>query len=741
MTDFPRKSKFLDLESRRTGKSKAEIEATRPFVMWDGEGVSHEDYSNQIYVLLANSLGDKLCYLEKDDGVSIENHGGLTTWDCFKFMLEFARDNPLAINVGYAFGYDVNMILRDLPIERIKEIKITGRTRFNLCRVQWIPSKLFKLTSLVDWPDQGVKKGTQFLLYDVIGFFQTSFLNTCREYLGDETLGQDMMEVFKAARNEFTWDQIEDIIKYNDYELANGVEIMNRLRDRIHRVHITMPDWIGPGTIAKQLMYRNSVKSHMDQTIRDKNDPLGIAIRTAYAGGRFEMIKFGRTNKRTYSYDINSAYPEGLTKVPSLAGGKWTHIDGDPGDKPFAIYHVVSKGLTHWYPTVLPEGWPGKAVPAPLWHRAKDGTIAYPHGPLEGWYWSPEIEMLREYYPHFIKTIQEHFIDVPYKITEAWVFEPANDTKPFAFIDALYRQRQVMKERGDNAQVALKLGLNSLYGKTIQQVGFYTRKDGTITVPPFHQMEWGGFVTSYCRAKVMKAVLNHLTHVISFETDGIFTTQPLDVPVSNALGDWEKTIYQNMFYLQSGFYFAEGKRHKAKYRGIPEHTISEDAINEVYDWLESVYHRWDDPSHVRIPYERVQFIGMKQALIRGMELWCTWRNELYFAKIYPEAYTSYAKSLGYEPWEMEKRVHDHEKCKAHDIIKGKMENNRWISNKFHTTEVPIDNFPQEPNPPYTVHWIDGLDRLREIGEQLSLFDEEDEKSLYITLAEDISWDD
>ena len=55
-----------------------------------------------------------------------------------------------------------------------------------------------------------------------------------------------------------------------------------------------------------------------------------------------------------------------------------------------------------------------------------------------------------------------------------------NDDKPYAFVAELYEMRRVAKSQKeyDIVEMAIKLTLNSLYGKTVQGVG------GTEDAPP-----------------------------------------------------------------------------------------------------------------------------------------------------------------------------------------------------------------------------------------------------------------
>ena len=90
----------------------------RHIIAWDGEGANVDGV--HIFNLLSNSLGQ---YIHDDSGLST-NH-------CFEF---FIQNNPAdAIHVIFGGGYDVNMILRDLPRNKVEELWKKGRCKWK----QW----------------------------------------------------------------------------------------------------------------------------------------------------------------------------------------------------------------------------------------------------------------------------------------------------------------------------------------------------------------------------------------------------------------------------------------------------------------------------------------------------------------------------------------------------------------------------------------------------------------------------
>src|SRR6185437_8363564 len=187
---------------------------------------------------------------------------------------------------------------------------------------------------------------------------QTSFVNACDDYLGDKFYQRDMIVENKALRSSFTLADIPDVRKYNDAELRNLETLMGELRSRLNKVGLRPRRWDGPGAVATALLQRERVKAAETECPPD----VAKAARYAYAGGRFEVVRFGSVPESAYEYDVNSAYPSALREVPNLTIGKWRRVTSDPGTHPFATYRV--RAVAHY-----------DDLPGPLFRRDPNGTI------------------------------------------------------------------------------------------------------------------------------------------------------------------------------------------------------------------------------------------------------------------------------------------------------------------------------------------------------------------------------
>jgi hypothetical protein len=142
-------------------------------------------------------------------------------------------------------------------------------------------------------------------------------------------------------------------------------------------------------------------------------------------------------------------------------------------------------------------------------------------------------------------------------IHAAWIPTFPDNERPFAWVQDMYEERARMKAEGNPAQKALKLSLNSLYGKTAQSAGARKHKDGTWTKPKWHNSLWAGWVTAAVRSRLMSATRRNHTRLVAFETDAIFTMKPLDtVTIGEGLGEYEFTDIERILYIHSGVYYA-----------------------------------------------------------------------------------------------------------------------------------------------------------------------------------------
>ena len=524
---------------------------SRPFVALDGEGISNR------YILLASSNRPPLF-----------NRTGIDTESALLYLLDLPRGSrshgERPIYIWFSMDYDVNMMLQDLPLEgekgSIEDLRKNGFTWWHDFRIQYIPRKILRIS----------KDGKHHSSYDVWGFFQGSFEKATKEW---KVKIDTVISKGKAARSDFTKWSKKNIIRYNAAELVSLAELTEKLREAISPLELPIQGWYGPGALASSWLQKQKITQYQNRENEDKY--LEVSSR-AFFGGRIDAIGYGFL-KPAYHYDIISAYPFAITKLPDLSNIHWeisTSIENS------AIYCA----LVTWNVN-------GKWGPFP-W-RNKSGSIRYP---LEGigWYWQPEIEAaIRKF---GFDAIQIH------KVLRCTNSEDI--TYPLATpIQEMFDYRRELKARGEMSNKAIKLILNSLYGKFAQTVG----------KAKYQSLIWAGLITSYTRARLLDSISDDTVCIM---TDSIWNKSPIE-STGDKLGDWEELDDTSLGLVMAGLYTSQSptKGKTVWQRGFDrKHPV--DIAGIIDQWL------GDDPAFIA-NYKINRFIGMGLASMTHYP-WCHW---------------------------------------------------------------------------------------------------------------------
>ena len=592
------------------------------FIAWDGEGVDTgriiEDAREHAFTLLANSEGDE-----------IYNAAGITTSDALKFLTDVGAAHKKAIHVLFGGNYDCNCILRDLTREQLIMVlpeknggrtTITYKCKSGVYRIQWIPRKQLQI-SRIQLDARGkrvnqVKNGyrqpvieARITLWDVFGFFQGSFVDALQKWLPN-TPDLAIIKRGKLARGQFdTWSK-DDLVAYNAAELRALVQLMNRVRAAITDLDLTVSRWDGAGSIAAAMLQKRKMKDFIPAPMKDMEK----AAAFAYFGGRIERGQFG-VARDVYAYDINSAYPDTIAQLPDLAAGRWRHQAWPHG---LPLRDALRK-LPRF--TVVRVAWsyPGTMRYYPFPFRIPDGRVYFPNSG-QAWIWKPEA-IAGAFFEHS-QGIEKHS---GAHALEAWTFtEDADTPPPWAWVRDYYEQRRQMVLAGQvgGAELMIKLGINSLYGKTAQTAG-YNPIDGR--KPPYHSIALAGYITSATRAALFEAVCLDPDAVIMLATDGVFASRPMNIQTTKdkTLGAWGVTIYDEFISIASGVYFSrkQGGEWASICRGYDRTT---DAA-EIDARIAAVLVGWKKREPV-IYWPSTRFVGGGSAKVSELQFkrWCSW---------------------------------------------------------------------------------------------------------------------
>lgn len=536
----------------------------RPFIAWDGEGYNDSDGVHH-YMLFGASTGDAI------QGASLD------TKACLDLLLMVERMNPDVFHVIFAGNYDVNMMLKDVDRVSLEQLKRRGYCKWNGYTIGYIKGKMFRVK----------KNGVSITLYDVFTFFGCSFVKALEQYIGADDEDVTRIKSGKAERANFSYDDVDDVRQYFQAELRYLVRLCNKLRDYLHVAGIRISKWHGPGAVASAVLRtrgfsRLSLPEHVSE-----------AGQYAYTGGRFEQFRIGAHYGPVWQYDIRSAYPAAIATLPSISG-VWVDNPRPKLDniKDFSLYYV-SYGSKHY------------AAPHPFAWRHRNGAVFYPPNHGGTWVWGVELRSALHYAPGDV------YVHRSIDYVE-------DGTRPFAWIADMYDRRAEWKENGNPAELALKLAMNSIYGKLAQQVGWRMTAAGP-KLPKFHQLEYAGYITAFARSGLYGAMMQKPHAIVAVETDAVYSTEPLALDIGTGLGQWEEKRFDGIMYVQSGMYFArEGTEWKHRTRGFGRGDIGVDTIT---DWLSGIW-TTDDAYRSKLSVAQTRFKTMGTSL--GKAEWRRW---------------------------------------------------------------------------------------------------------------------
>lgn len=447
-------------------------------------------------------------------------------------------------------------------------------------------------------------------ILDVWGYCQGSFLKACEDW--QVATRQELAPVAegKGKRDGFTWAELEYTAQYNQAELDlmvklaenifAGVDEACRLADL--PIRPAPGDLYGPGAIARKIMKeikwpddigKNPIPAEKKDVYLEtvsqaddiqKNYLLHYPIIASYFGGRIEAAATGRF-KKVYDYDLHGAYPSAITRLPYIPDGHMTWRDyKNPQAGLFAAADLRAVGMYYcmWN---FPASWQWYPFPT---RQKRNQNVYYPRDG-QGWITSPEFFAALETVPN----VEKHIL-----VYHSWTLDgtqweksktytgygagnkplPEEDKSPIAkIIEKMYLVRAAAKKaKLQGAQLALKLILNSLYGKLLQQVGVTLDKPGL-----FHDLV-AAWITSWTRSAIWRGVAPHRTTktVVAIQTDGIVTKKELDLPLSPDLGQWEVETLPDYRQLLPGLYdYQATDKRKERRRGMPKAFDFETAWN------------------------------------------------------------------------------------------------------------------------------------------------------------------
>jgi len=436
----------------------------------------------------------------------------ITPESCLKFL--FSKKFQGTWNFFYNITYDAEVILKLLG-EELNSYKKTGSLRFhyNGFTLDYIPSR--KLA---------IRKGHHSsVFFDIAQFYHTSLVSAYQQNIGSLPNNYILM---KKERTQFSPRYYSrnktKVRKYCIADCKYTKELSEHWINLFHNAFSFYPArWISSGYLAEKVLINNGINI-------PKFDSIPYAIQDlayrSYFGGRFEILKRGFIGK-AFLYDINSACPYALTKIPDITKGQWVNTIKIQNNASLGFFKIQANISDCKYIPPLPF--------------CADNIIIFPSGKFQTYCTLAELQSCK---------------NINYKILKSFQFIPDKEYFPFKdFIEKMYAKRLYLKQNKNPLQLPIKIILNSIYGKTGERVRF---KIGNLFNPVIFAT-----ITGITRAQLYEFVQKYGLgrYVVSFATDSICITKFLDID-SNRLGEFSfVNSADDVFYLQNGFYRYNGK--------------------------------------------------------------------------------------------------------------------------------------------------------------------------------------
>lgn len=493
-------AKTLDgIRVRKQNRAKNNLEKQKEVVAVDTETENGDIF------LIADSEGNFL------DDITFEN--------IVKFL--FRHEGKWIF--FYNLGYDAECILKLLPEKILRSYMWKKELKFQYrgYKIHYIDRK--KLT---------ISKGHHSVnCYDIMQYYENKKLEKAYTDSIKKPLDQKYLET-KNQRSEFTkYYYTRHKNQVRDYCIKDCIltkELAQHWLEIFYKVFSFLPkNWISSGYLAEKVLINNDIFVPKFNEIPYEIQELA---RNSFYGGRFELIQRGFIGE-CYLYDLNSAYPFALSTLPEITNGRWIRSKKVNPKAKLGFFFI----LADIDDTV-------KIAPFPF--RKKNGTICYPSGKFKTWVTLDELNMVKE------------DSKIKCKILESYQFIPnKNCTYPFKkFIEGLYEKRMKLRDERNELQIAIKIILNSIYGKTVQRTN---RRIGNI----FNQVI-GSSITGFTRAQLYKFMKQHNldNQVVAFATDSIAVRIKVPIKSSKKLGEMKLDKYANdVIFLSNGFYRFNGE--------------------------------------------------------------------------------------------------------------------------------------------------------------------------------------
>lgn len=473
----------------------------------------------------------------------------------FLDIVDFLTQKKYRASILYSFNlkFDSESTLKTTNnLEFLTNLYHNGANRKGIwynndIKVRWIGSKFLQIC----------KKKNCVKIYDIAQFYSGWSLDkVARKYLGSYKNPIDGRRLGREPG--YYEDRKAEVLEYcrKDAELAlKAAQLMCSTIEEtsMHKGKLSFKNPISQAKVSEIYIREN----YTYPKVSDKLRKFHFGAYLAYHGGIFSTLKRGLIEQPLYYYDINSAYPYEMQKLPNWSNGKFVKVkDPEEIDTRYGWFNCVFN--CQWIPL------PDFSAPYEVVFKYKglseqvklnSKRVVYPVGERTQWITKIEYEWLLLH-------------NYPVKFLVGFVWEHLRNEyeAPFSWCEDVYNRRRDIKDKDpeDIRQYGLKIVMNGAYGKTAQaKKGF-----GVLT-----NFFYSSYITAGTRLYISDVVTQKPDLIVDIATDSVISLEPLSVRVSNVLGDWNFKKYDRGLFIGSGIrQLWQGGESKTAARGLTDKT-------------------------------------------------------------------------------------------------------------------------------------------------------------------------
>ena len=327
---------------------------------------------------------------------------------------------------------DIKPLTRDGRLISIKlKIKRNNQTTTLtiLDSYQLLPASLEKLSISFN---TSISKG--YFPFRWLNTVDLSYIGKVPDYEFYDNLNKNEYDQYIKNYTD-NWNLLDELRKYCEKDVLTLYQVISTFSTEIYKLFkVDIIKYPTLSSLTFAIFRANYLK---DNVIPKIGGDIYKDISKAYYGGLVDM--YFPEGENLYLYDVNSEYPEAMTKA--LPSGQPVYFEGN-----IDIYDSESFGFFYCH-IKTPDKLPGDMPPLPI--KLNKRTIC-PLGEWNGWYFSEELKDVIQNYNYEVTIIKGYLFKKTYIMKD--------------YIEFLYNIKE-NTDKKDSKYLIIKFLLNMLYGR------------------------------------------------------------------------------------------------------------------------------------------------------------------------------------------------------------------------------------------------------------------------------------